>query len=219
VPVSVIIGCGGLAREVYESIEAMTYASTEFLREPPEELAAVLASSIRFWSEIPTDAAPDGQPLYRPTQDDDAIVAIGDTRTRKRIMETLPVATWFCVYDQEATRRETDRERMVAVGCYVGASAVVGPNVYLGRGVVIDVGATVAHDCVLFDYSHVCPQANLCGGVEIGEGSFVGASAVVLPKVKIGAWATIGAGAVVTKNVPPGETWVGNPARLMVPRW
>jgi UDP-2-acetamido-3-amino-2,3-dideoxy-glucuronate N-acetyltransferase len=41
----------------------------------------------------------------------------------------------------------------------------------------------------------------------------IGAGAVILPGITLGKGCTIGAGSVVTKNVPPGETWVGNPAR------
>ena len=47
----------------------------------------------------------------------------------------------------------------------------------------------------------------------VGRGASIGAGAVILPGVTIGAGAMIGAGAVVTRDVPPGETWVGNPAR------
>ncbi|MGB6650428.1 MAG: hypothetical protein WBG01_18020 [Bacteroidota bacterium] len=35
----------------------------------------------------------------------------------------------------------------------------------------------------------------------------------VLPQVHVGAWATVGAGAVAFKDVPPGTTVVGTPAR------
>lgn len=49
--------------------------------------------------------------------------------------------------------------------------------------------------------------------IDIGEGAYVGAGAIILPGVTIGTGAKIGAGAVVTKDVPPGETWVGVPAQ------
>ena len=43
----------------------------------------------------------------------------------------------------------------------------------------------------------------------------IGAGAVILPGIVLCEGAKIGAGAVVTKNVPPGETWVGNPAKKL----
>lgn len=49
----------------------------------------------------------------------------------------------------------------------------------------------------------------------VKDGASIGAGAVILAGVMIGEHATIGAGAVVTKDVPDGETWVGNPARKL----
>ena len=50
--------------------------------------------------------------------------------------------------------------------------------------------------------------------VRIGSNVWIGGGAIVLPGVSIGDDAIVGAGSVVTRNVPPGTTVVGNPARV-----
>jgi acetyltransferase-like isoleucine patch superfamily enzyme len=52
----------------------------------------------------------------------------------------------------------------------------------------------------------------------VRQGASIGANATVLGGVTIGERAMIGAGAVVTKDVPAGQTWVGNPARPLKSR-
>lgn len=51
--------------------------------------------------------------------------------------------------------------------------------------------------------------------VEIKDGAFIGAHAIVLKGVTIGEGSIIGAGSVVTKSVPDGEIWGGNPAKFI----
>jgi acetyltransferase-like isoleucine patch superfamily enzyme len=51
------------------------------------------------------------------------------------------------------------------------------------------------------------------GGVRVESGALVGIGAVVLPRIVIGAASVVGAGSVVTRDVAPGETVVGAPAR------
>ncbi len=48
---------------------------------------------------------------------------------------------------------------------------------------------------------------------EIGDGAFIGSGTMLIAPRKVGVRARTGAGAIVTKDVPDGETWVGNPAR------
>lgn len=48
----------------------------------------------------------------------------------------------------------------------------------------------------------------------IGHDVAIGSNVTILGGVTIGDGSLIGAGSVVTKNIPPGEIWVGNPARF-----
>ena len=57
------------------------------------------------------------------------------------------------------------------------------------------------------------PGVHVSGRVTIGEDVFIGTGAVIVERLTIGKGAIIGAGAVVTKNVEPGVTAVGVPAR------
>lgn len=43
----------------------------------------------------------------------------------------------------------------------------------------------------------------------------IGTNATILGGLRIGRGSLIGAGSVVTRNVPPGEIWAGNPARMI----
>lgn len=54
--------------------------------------------------------------------------------------------------------------------------------------------------------------------IRIGANVWIGGGAIILPGVTIGDDAVIGAGAVVTRDVPPGATVVGNPARPVKPK-
>ncbi|MFC2254539.1 acetyltransferase [Labrys portucalensis] len=104
-------------------------------------------------------------------------------------------------------------DAVLSKGSQVLIGAVVATCVRVGTCSIINSRASVDHDCIIGDGVHIGPGATLCGQIEVGDGVFVGAGATVLPRIKIGSDATIGAGAVVTKDVPPGITVLGVPAR------
>ena len=75
------------------------------------------------------------------------------------------------------------------------------------NGIVIHPASRIGPNCLLFQ------QVTLAGGPTLGGHVDVGAGAKILGTVTIGDHAVVGANAVVTRDVPPGVTVVGIPAR------
>ena len=74
-------------------------------------------------------------------------------------------------------------------------------------------GAIIEHEVEIGKFSHMAPNAAVCGGVNVGENVFVGANAVIKEGVKLVITRLLGAGAIVLNNIPPNTTYVGNPAK------
>ena len=99
-------------------------------------------------------------------------------------------------------------------GVFVGAGSVVAPGVVLGSHVFINRGVTIGHHTQVGDFSTLSPGVNVGGHVAVGRGVAIGMGACVLEELVIGDHATVGAASLVTKDVPPGQTALGSPARL-----
>lgn len=102
---------------------------------------------------------------------------------------------------------------------WIGSTVKIGRNVMIQAYVFIPNGVTIGDDVFLgprvtfLNDKH--PPSDTWSNTTVENKVAVGGGAVVLPGVTLGEGCVIGAGAVVTKNVPPGETWVGNPARKL----
>ena len=103
----------------------------------------------------------------------------------------------------------------VGEGAILAPFAVVTTQTRLGRHVLLNTNASVAHDCDIADYVTVAPGARVSGAVTLEEGVDLGTGAVVLPGRRVGAWTIVGAGAVVRQDLPAHVTAVGVPARVI----
>jgi sugar O-acyltransferase (sialic acid O-acetyltransferase NeuD family) len=101
-------------------------------------------------------------------------------------------------------------------GIMIAANATLNPLVEIGRGVICNTSCSIDHECIIGDFTHIAPNAVLCGNVTVGRGSFIGANSVIRQGVRIGENVVIGAGTVVIKDIPNNTTVIGNPARKLV---
>lgn len=99
-------------------------------------------------------------------------------------------------------------------GVYVNCGVVVGSHARLGRFSFVNRAAIVGHHAELDEFVSVGPGANLGSLVRVGRGALIGTGAIIASGVQIGAGAIVGIGAVVLRDVPPGVTVLGNPARV-----
>ena len=83
--------------------------------------------------------------------------------------------------------------------------------------ITIGRGTYIARNVGLITANHIpgdLEKMTVPEPIVIGEGSWIGMNAIVLPGVTLGPKTTVGAGAVVTKSFPEGHCIIaGNPAR------
>ena len=101
----------------------------------------------------------------------------------------------------------------------------IGDRVFINCGSVvisvlgIEIGDDVAlaNEVYLMDSnSHgVEGRPHVQAPIRIGDGTWIGARAMVLPGVTIGKRCVVGAGSVVTRDVPDDSLVAGNPARVV----
>jgi maltose O-acetyltransferase len=149
---------------------------------------------------------------------------------------------WMARYNAAAAlpaeaRRAILRERLARVGagavirppfhCDYGYNIALGDGVFLNYGcIVLDVVAVTIGDATqigpgvqILTADHPRDPAERATGAEwgrpiaIGRNVWIGGGALILPGVTIGDDAIVGAGSVVTRDVAPGTTVAGNPAR------
>ncbi len=138
------------------------------------------------------------------------ILAIGNNDHRARLAERLSWLGWATAVHPAAYVHPSAR---LEAGVVVFAGAVVQPETVVGAHSIVNTGATVDHDCEIGSYVHLAPGVHLAGGVTVGSRAMLGVGASVIPGLRIGEGAVVGAGSLVLRDVPPGETVAGVPAK------
>lgn len=197
----VLIGAGGYAKSVIDSIDFYNYELIGFVDEYSDEEyhldIPILASNI---DELKNSE----QYVY--------FISIGNNINRKK---------WYDILIKKGLRviNVVDRSAIISPkvilgnGCFVGKFAIINSKAIIGNNCIINSRALVEHGCLVSDHVNLSTNTVINGDVQVGTGSFVGSCSVTIGQLKIGCWSTVGAGAVVIKNVADGVTVAGVPAK------
>ncbi len=102
-------------------------------------------------------------------------------------------------------------------GVTVGACTCIDRGAYddtvVGENTKIDNLVQVAHNCIIGRNCVLSGHVGLSGSVTVGDGAMFGGRAGIADHINIGAGARVAAAAGVMRDIPPGETWCGAPAR------
>ncbi|EGC04499.1 acetyltransferase [Ruminococcus albus] len=142
--------------------------------------------------------------------DNDVFIGIGNASIRKRFQEQLRNKSLVTLIHPDAVIAD---DVNIGIGTVIMAGAVINSGAKIGKCVIINTCSSVDHDCVVDDFAHVAVGAHLCGTVNVGESTWIGAGATVSNNVNVCENCMIGAGAVVIKDIEEEGTYIGVPVR------
>lgn len=206
----VVIGAGGHAKEVCSYIEGLNISLVGLIddNKPPGPYAgsSILGDFKTLGKLLEDGASPIGY-----------LTAVGDNNSRQFLVDRAAslgaglLAPWTLIH----ARAHVGTGVTVGVGTCLAPGSIVTTDASIGRHCILNVNVSVSHDAIVGDFCNLNPGAVICGDVSLGQGCYVGAGAIVKEKVSVGEGTVIGAGAVVVRDIPPGVTAVGVPARVI----
>ena len=200
----IIIGAGGYAKSVLDSVDFTNFRMVGFLDDVKPAGTEHLGYPVLG----------DSLDCIENARDYVYFIAIGNNAKRKAWYDRLKA------WDKDLSLINViDRTAIVSIhatigeGSFIGKLAIVNSGASVGDNTVINTRALLEHGCRVGNHVNVSTCSTLNGDVVVEEGGFVGSGAVVNGQLTIGEWSLVGAGAVVIKDVAPHKTVVGVPAR------
>lgn len=204
----VIVGAGGFARETAQAVrDAGDFKLLGHLDDNPD----------LHGGEVDGVPVLGGCDLVHDLPEARVVICVGNPRdyaARARLVRRLglPTDRYATVIHPTAAVSATSE---VGPGSVLLAHCVLTAAVRVGAHVAVMPQAVLTHDDVVEDHVTITSGVRLGGGVRLERGAYVGSGALVREGTTVGAWSLIGMGSSVLGDVPPGEVWVGSPARRL----
>ena len=205
----VIVGAGGLGKEVLWNIIDINKASNVF------DVVGFLDDNKKLHGK-----KINGYPILGDInwlsnkKKIGCIIAIGDSRIKERVVKKLKN---FNVSFPSIIHPSVIMSEFVTVGkgTIIHAGAIIPPDSEIGNFVFINLRSQIGHDCKIKDFVSIMAGVTVTGDTIIEKGAYIASGVTVRDNIKIGKWSVIGIGSAIGNNVKPYSLYLGNPSRLI----
>ncbi|MDC9611585.1 acetyltransferase [Pseudoalteromonas sp. GABNS16H] len=201
----VIVGFGGFGREVDWLSRECGRAVLGFLDDnvpPGKKGNYTILGGLDAWSDYP---------------DTEFVVAIGNPRVRKKIVEKLASqgVTDFATLIHPSVKMDESVD--VGKGTMICAGSIATVDIVIGDHVILNLNVTVGHDDRIHDFVTVAPMVALSGNVILEDGVEVGTGAAIRQGITMACGSMLGMGGVQTKDSEANTIYIGSPAKPFKP--
>lgn len=207
----IIIGTGGLAREVRWLIEECNNNR----RNKWKILGWVSKEPVgKMVAGLPVLGDDDWLISYDSSVD--VAVSVGDGNLRKKIVSRLRSNPNICFPQIVAPSAEYSGSVIAGEGSIITSKCILTVDIEIGDFFFCNLACTVGHDCKFGNFVTLNPGVNVSGNVVLGDCVSVGTGASIIQGISVGDGTIIGAGAAVVRDIMPNCTAVGVPAKVLV---
>lgn len=185
-----VIGAGGFGREVFHHLIYDGYVA-ELYDDGDNDYSQ--STEIDFKNDL-------------------VLVAIGDPKIRKKVVDNLPKETNYHTYISSKAII-LDKNIKIGTGSIICAGVVITTNVIIGDHCQLNPNTSIAHDCVIGNFFTATPGVKISGNCIIGNLVYIGTNSSIKQKIKITDNVIIGLNSGVTKNILEDGTYIGTPIK------
>lgn len=201
----VIVGAGGLGREVFRMLENSGTKVIGFVDNMPAGKVIIKGKNGIEYRIL-------GDDNWMLDKAFRYVIAIGDPFVRKKIYDKL-AKTANRLYNFCKFPAYLGGDILIGEGTIICPGAVITEHVRIGKCCIINVNCSIGHDVEMGDFVSVHPLCSISGHMKIEDCCEIGNGTSTIPSVTIHKDSLIGAGSVITRDIPENSVAYGVPAK------
>ncbi|MDF1760604.1 MAG: acetyltransferase [Coxiellaceae bacterium] len=202
----VIVGAGGLAREMVEFIEDVQKEGVDW------QIVGFIDDNIESLTPFKMDYPMLGNIAnYQPNENSLHVLAVGNPKIRQAIYNTLQFRGAVFITTIHPTAY-VSRSAKIEKGVFIAPFVFVSANATIKQGAYINIFASIGHDAKVGDFSIINGHCSVNGNAILGRRVFLGAHVAIAPGIEIKDNARVAAGSSVIRRVRADQSVMGVPA-------